>query len=142
MSRIIKKQKVVAHPMEKVLDIEEDTTVLESQEVIHTETVQAIQYDDKDMEIEKQLQEVYDTAMTQFEIQSGITELVEGKYAARNAEVAAQFLNTALNAVNTKATVKAGKDKLKTFASKDGTVTNNNLVVTDRNELLKILSKK
>lgn len=142
MSRIIKKQKVVAHPMEKVFDIDEETTIVEHQEVVPTEVVHAAQYDEKDMEIEKQLQEVYDTAMVQFQIQSGITELVEGKYAARNAEVAAQFLNTALNAVNTRATVKSNKDKLKSVAPKNGAVTNNNLVVTDRNELLKILGKK
>lgn len=130
--------------MEQVLDLEEGTTMVESQERVPTEAVQVAQYDEKDMEIENQLQELYETAMFQFEVQAGITQQVEGKYAARNAEVAAQFLNTALNAVQTRATVKSGKDKIKATAPKQsgGAVTNNNLVVTDRNELLRILGKK
>ena len=69
-----------------------------------------------------------------------ITAMVEGKYAARNAEVAAVYLNTALNAAKEKSGQKEHKDKLsvaKQNAGKPGTV-NNNLIM-DRNDLIKML---
>ena len=78
--------------------------------------------------------------MEAFDSQSDITAMVEGKYAARNAEVAAVYLNTALNAAKEKSGQKEHKDKLsvaKQNAGKPGTV-NNNLIM-DRNDLIKML---
>lgn len=132
------------HPLEGILDIEEGTTMVEfiepalPAEVVTLEGV----YDEKDAEIEEQLQEVFETAMTQFEIQSGVTEQVEGKYAARNAEVAVQFLTAALNAVQTKATVKSNKDKIIAKVVTSPVTAGGGTVIMDRNELMKVLEKK
>ena len=134
--------KEVTHPLEAAFNIEEGTTLVEYEEPEKTELVKHEEYDEKDIEIEDQFQEVYDRAMDAFEAQSDITEQVEGKYAARNAEVAAVFLNTALHAAKEKGGQKTGKDKLviaKTNAAKtSGDVTNNNLIM-DRNDILRML---
>lgn len=146
MARQIKKtEKAIAHPLEEMLDIEPETTMVEFVEpALPTEVIQVDGvYDDKDMEIEEQLQEIYEVAMTQFETQAGIVETVEGKYAARNAEVAVQFLTAALNAVQTKANVKGNKDKLTVKAlsgpAKEGA---GGTIIMDRNELMKALENK
>lgn len=144
MARQIKKtEKAVEHPLEEMLDIDSGSTMVEFIEPAMPAEVVTIDgvYDEKDTEIEEQLQEIYETAMTQFEVQAGVTETVEGKYAARNAEVAVQFLTAALNAVQTKANVKGGKDKLvvKALTSEPKT---GGTVIMDRNELMKALEKK
>jgi len=136
----ITKTKEVEHPLEGVLDITPGTTVVEYQESAPTDLVVHTDYDNKDAEIEDQFQEVYDKAMDAFDVQSDITDQVEGKFAARNAEVAVQFLNAALNAAKEKSGMKAHKDKLdvaKTRAGTPGTV-NQNLII-DRNDLLRTL---
>lgn len=138
------KEKTIAHPMEEIFDIPSGTTVVEYQEPITTELVAHETYDKKDGEIEEQLQEVFDKAMTAFETQSDISDLVEGRYSARNAEAAVQFLNVALTAVKEKSILKQHKDKLEVIKEKAKTPgkVENNLIVADRNEILKILAKK
>lgn len=128
----------VEHPMEEVLDIEPGTTMVEHVQR-STDLVEHVPYDNKDTEIEGQYQEIYDAAMDQFDTQSGEAELVEGKYKARNAEVAAQYLNTALAAVKGKADVKIHKDKISIDTVKAGTpkTLNQNVIVADRNDILK-----
>jgi len=131
----------ISHPMEGVLDIEEGTTVIQQIEPRRAELVHADEFDDKDVEIEEQFQEVYDAAMGAFDQQSIDTAAIEPKYRARNQEVAAQYLNAALNAAKEKSNMKQHKDKLtvaKVKAQNSGT-TNNNLIVADRNEILKHL---
>jgi hypothetical protein len=59
---------------------------------------------------------------------------------ARNAEVAAQYLNIALNAVNSRVDAKAKRQKARLAANGGApTTVNNNVIVADRNELLKQL---
>ena len=145
MARQIKKtEKQKEHPLEEVLDIEPGTTMVEFVEpAMPTEAVKIEGvYDEKDGEIEDQLQEIYESAMTQFEVQTGVCEEVEGKYAARNAEVAVQFLTAALSAVTSKANVKANKDKLVVKAmTSDPSAARDNIVM-DRNQLMKMLEDK
>lgn len=132
----------IEHPLEKVFGIEPGTTMLPS--IQRTTELAVVQtYDEKDKEVEGQMQEVYDAAMGAFETQSQETELVEGKYKARSGEVAVQFLNTALEAAKSKSTMKMHKDKMAATVSGNGPKTvNNNLVVTaDRNELLRSLKQ-
>ena len=128
----------IEHPMEEVLDIMPGTTMVEHVQR-STDLVEHRPYDDKDTEIEEQYQEIFDAAMDQFDTQSGEAELVEGKYKARNAEVAAQYLNTALTAVKGKADVKMHKDKISVDEAKAGTpkTLNQNVIVADRNDILK-----
>lgn len=131
----------VEHPLEDVFDIEEKSTELTTT-VRETELTEVEEYDVKDNEIETQFQEIYDCAMDAFDNSFSNTSEVEGKYKARNGEVAVQFLNAALNAANAKAALKKHKDKLTFDAKKAQTpqTLNQNLIVTDRNELLKHLS--
>lgn len=132
--------KAVKHPMEDILNIEPGTTLVE-QHHSSTKLVAHEDYDEKDVEIEDQFQEVYDAAFDAFEAQNGEAELVEGKYKARNAEVAANFLSTALNAAKERAEMKKHKDKLKSAApgGLGGASTVNNNIIVDRNELLKTI---
>ena len=145
MTEVIKKEKTIIHPLEEALNIERGTTVVEYNEVVPTELLPHETYDEKDNEIEDQLQEVYDKAMAAFDVQAEITDIVEGKYSARNGEVAVQYLNTALQAVNSKANLKQHKDKLEVAKEKISTPNKvqNNLIVTDHSDLLRqILNKK
>lgn len=130
----------INHPMESILDIEEGTTMMPAVKRT-TELVVSGQYDDKDDEIDEQFQEVYDLSLEAFEQQSQEAELVEGKYKARNGEIAAQYLNIALNAAKEKGSLKGNKDKLSLAAEKvtGAKTTNNNLIVGDRNDILKQL---
>lgn len=80
-------------------------------------------------------------AVKAFQIQCDESDIAEGKSKAELAQAASSFLNTALSDVNSKSNLKIQKDKLSMVARKasaPGTV-NNNLIVTDRNELLKML---
>jgi len=130
--------KIIEHPMEEVLDLEPGSTLIPAPPARSTEMVVADEYDNKDKEIEEQFQEVYDAAMDAYEQQAMDTEAVEPKYRARNQEVAVQYLNTALNAAREKAGLKQFKDKMLNDRKATGPKTvNNNLVVADRNEILK-----
>lgn len=134
----------INHPLETILDIEEGSTLMPRVEYA-PETITVDHYDEKDDEIDKQIQDIYNAAMSAFEIQMEEAELVEGKYKARNGEVAVQFLNTALSAARDKAGMKQHKDKVAVAQNKikGGPSTGNQqLIVADRNELLKQIFKQ
>lgn len=126
--------------MDDVLGIEPGTTVVEYQEREHTELTDCETYDDKDVEIEEQFQEVYDLALEAYENSAEVGQTIEPKYKARNDEVAAQYLTLALNAAKEKMSLKVNKDKLTQQAAKGGggNTTNNNLII-DRNSLMEML---
>ena len=143
MTEFTKVKKETDHPLEDVFEIEPYTTPMEVTTAVPQEVVTPENYDDKDTEIEQQLQEIYEAAMGQFEVTREEIEKVEGKYKARNGEVALQALQTALSAVQSKASVKANKDKLAIKQQTAGPSTlNQNLIVADRNELLKALGNE
>jgi len=136
----------IFHPLEEVLDIESGSTLLPQIER-ESETVATNEYDNKDREIDGQFQEIYDAAMAAFETQVQEAEMVEGKYKARNSEVAVQFLNTALAAAREKSGMKQHKDKVAVAQNKlvnKPSVVNNtqNNIYGDRNEILKALNKE
>ena len=132
-------EKTVSHPLEEVLDIEENTTVVPYKKA-STDLVLSEKYDQKDNELDGQFQEVYDAAFEAFENQSEEAELIDPKYKARNAEVAVQYLNTALQAAREKSNLKQHADKI-VIASKKGPSTVNNNLIVDRNELLRTLAQ-
>mgnify|MGYP006338186639 FL=1 len=70
--------------------------------------------------------------------------MVEGKYKARMAEVSATMLNVALSAVREKRQLKEHKDKLSNAPRAPGgsKTINHNLIVADRNELLRMMLEK
>lgn len=142
-TEIAEVEKPTEHPMEEVLELESGTTLVPHKERT-TELALSEHYDDKDSEIEGQFQEVYDAAMEAFDETAAESDLIEPKFRARNKEVAVQFLNTALNAAREKSTLKQHKDKVAVEVGKvqnSGKTVNNNLVVADRNELLKMMGK-
>lgn len=129
-----------SHPLEQVLNIEDGTTLVPCVEV-QTDLVQHTTYDEKDNEIEGQLQEIYDNAMTAHDNNMLDMSAIEPKYRARLGEVSVAYLNAALGAVREKISLKTHKDKINietAKAARPGTI-NNNLIVAERNEILKHL---
>ena len=127
---------LMEHPLEDAFDIEPGTTITTKTE---RTTALAIseQYDAKDVEIEEQFQEIYDAAMGAFEDQVAEAEVVEGKYKARNMEVATQLLTAALHAAKEKSNQKKEKDKNDIARNKTtNKVTNNNVFMGSHQELL------
>jgi hypothetical protein len=144
MSEKETKTKTIEHPLEEMFDIAEGSTMIEYEERMPTVLVDHNEYDEKDKELENQFQEVYDKAMDAFDVQSDIAETVEGKYSARNAEVAAAYLNAALAATKEKSSLKQAKDKLKVAEQRaanntGGTGAQGGFVVADRNDILEML---
>ena len=142
--------KPLANPLEAVFGMEEGTTdptvqydMIETQGNLPAASAEApIDHkDEDDLDIERKLNEVYDIALNTFQQQTAYTEIIEPRYAARNAEVAANYLNIALTAVNSKAKVKTDRKRANQafipFAQQNKTT--NNLIVADRNSILKML---
>lgn len=132
-----KNKKTIEHPLEDFFNIEKKSTEV----VVHernTELTKVDSYDDKDRELEEDFQEIYDKALDGYDDLSESVHTIEGKYKARLSEVAIQHLNTALNAAAQKAKLKELKDKLEHSNKKPPSqVTNNTLVVEDRNAFLR-----
>lgn len=131
-------EEITNHPLEEVFDIEPHTTIVVRQKKEPTILVDHNLYDDKDKEIEYQLQEIADTALEAFHNQSEVIDDVDSQFIARNQEVAAQYLNTALAAISKKADIKQQKDKL----SKIKTEKSNNNIIVSRNDLLRALHQE
>lgn len=98
--------------------------------------------DEDDIEVEKKIDEVYDAAMDAFKAQQGYLEVIEPRYAARNAEVASAYLNIALGAANSRAKVKTDRKRANQayVPYANGGKTTNNILVADRNEILKMIN--
>lgn len=145
--KIKKEEKMASHPMEDVLGIEPGTTVME-QHTFEIEPVQessVVDYDEKDIDIEEKLDDIYNLALNQVAVINDQMELIEGRYRAGLAENSAQMLNVALGAMRERSLLKQHKDKLQIATDKinikrgDKNITNNNLIVTSQNDLLKML---
>jgi hypothetical protein len=106
---------------------EPDVTELEKEERI------------EDLHIDAQLETIHDQAVIAFEKSARMAEEVDPKFAARNAEVAAQYLTIALNSVNSRVDAKFKRQKVRLAKNGAGkpTTLNQNIIVADRNELLK-----
>jgi hypothetical protein len=140
-------------PLESVFDVE--STEILPEDTMHgmvpkddymMTTTQAInpeghQDDSEDKEISTKIDDVYDKAIGAFEEQTAYIQVIEPRYAARNAEVAAQYLKIALDAAVTRANVKRDKRKSAGFIPFANTGSGNqNVIVADRNELLKMMN--
>lgn len=134
--------KTIAHPLEDAFGIPSGTTEI-SKNVVSTEVTEHSEYDEKDDEIDTQLQEIADFATAGYQDFQDEIDKVEGKYKARMGEVAKQYLDVALTAIDRKLKLKEHKDKIsvkKTVSAGKGAVTNNTLIVTgNRNDVLKQL---
>lgn len=139
--KVVKKEKLVEHPLETEFDLEKGTTLVDYAEVVPSEVLPMADYDGKDNEIEQKLEDIYSVAMGQVEIIGDEIERVEGKYKARVGEVTATMLNVALGAVREKRMMKEHKDKIAVKVKEAGTpqTLNQNLIIADRNEILRTL---
>lgn len=142
--------KPLAHPLESVFGIEEGSLDIQQEygvaEVPVPGQLEAAPVDHKDEDdvlIEKRLDDVYEVAIQTFQQQTAYTEIIEPRYAARNAEVAANYLNIALAAANSRAKVKSDRKRAnQAFVpyGPGGGKTTNNLVIADRNDILKMIN--
>ena len=115
--------------------------------IVAPEAHDVSEYDTKDLEIEDQLTEIQQRAIEAYETMIVAAQTVtDKKYAPENAEVAANFLNIALNAVKEKNSTKDRKDKI--AAKKAGTPNNataptsiTNNIVTDRETAMRLLKE-
>lgn len=132
------------HALEKFFNVPEESTEME-RVLVSYPLKKSGDYDDKDSEIEKEFHDVFRRAMEGYESLSDILDKVEPKYRARIAEVAATYLNTALNASTKRAGQKESIHKIKQKQQEidkkaSGSRTTNNIVFNgDRNEFLKFL---
>ena len=135
------KEKAIEHPMESLFGIEPGTTMVEYQHITPSESVPMPDYDQKDDEIEVKLEEIYSMAIVQAQALADSMEVAQGQHVARIGEVTATMLNVALGSVREKRMMKEHKDKLSPKSRADTQITNNNLIVADRNEILKMLAE-
>ena len=93
----------------------------------------------EDLHIDGQLETVHTNALIAFEKSARIAEEADPRFAARNNEVAAQYLTIALNAVNSRVDAKFKRQKVRIAAVSAGapSTVNNTVIVADRNALLK-----
>lgn len=104
------------------------------------QTPAVVEKDEEDVENDARFDEVYTAAIDTFNNQMAYTEIIEPRYAARNAEVAANFLNLALQAASAKARVKSDRKRATAFIPHAGGKTVNNTIVATREEILRMIS--
>lgn len=95
--------------------------------------------DDEDREIDSKIDTVYAAAIDAFNTQTSYLEVIEPRYAARNAEVAANYLTIALNAATARAKVKGDRKRSAQFVP----FSNNKLngtVVASREDIMNMLA--
>jgi hypothetical protein len=95
--------------------------------------------DAEDIEIDEKIDTVYTAAIDAFNTQTAFMEVIEPRYAARNAEVAANYLNIALNAASVRAKVKGDRKKSAQFVPFTNNKTNG-AVVASREDIMKMLA--
>lgn len=94
------------------------------------------------MVIDGKIDTVYTAALDAFNQQTQLTDIIEPRYAARNAEVAANYLNIALNAAATRARVKGERKRNNAFVpyGGQGGRGQNNVVVASREDIMRMIS--
>jgi hypothetical protein len=146
----------IENPLQKVFNMSEATSELDIEKdyaMVDGNEIQAAQgtfhpveppvdiKDEDDKLVEQRLDEVYDTAIKAFQDQTSYIEVIDPKYAARNAEVAANYLNIALQAANSRANVKRDRKRANQgFIPFPNAKKGPDLLVADRNSILKMLS--
>jgi hypothetical protein len=97
--------------------------------------------DAEDEQIDQKIDEVYTASMETFRNQMDHVEMMEPRYAARNAEVAASFLNIALQAAAARARVKTDRKRNSTFIPFNSN-NPNRTVTASRDEIMRMLASQ
>ena len=138
-----------ANPLDNLFDVEagDHNEMAEYEQITEAEVnalavqPEASVKDAEDIETDGKIDAVYDAALETFQNQMAYTEIIEPRYAARNAEVAANYLNIALAAATSKAKLKTDRKRVNAFipGAAGARVTNNTIVAT-REEILRMIS--
>lgn len=97
--------------------------------------------DEEDIATDAKIDAVYDVAMETFHNQTAMMQIIEPRYAARNAEVAASYLNIALSAATSKAKLKTDRKRALAFIpGAAGARVTNNTIVASREDILKMIN--
>lgn len=140
------KQQIFTNPLDELFNIEESTgdfmdSYMQVPESSVPVTAPAVsEKDAEDAENDRRIDEVYDLAIEAYKQQTEMVEIIDPKFAARNAEVAANFLNIALNAATSKAKIKTDRKRVGMFnpAAKNQSTTNN-VIVASQEDILRMI---
>jgi len=98
----------------------------------------------EDLHIDGQLDTIREAAMLAFEDQRKMSQESDPRFSARNAEVAAQYLNIALNAVDSRVDAKYKRNKIKLAKGEKGaqppTGRSTTVIIADRNAVLRAVT--
>ena len=143
----------IKHPLESVFGMEDGTVDIGAEygmveqpsggQLAQPDTAPVDLKDADDVLIEKRIDDVYDNAMQAFQNQTAYMEIIEPRYAARNAEVAANYLNIALAAANSRAKVKTDRKRAnQTFVpfNNQGGKTTNNIIMANREDIIRMMT--
>lgn len=138
----------ITNPLDELFNIlpsdleQEDYAVVTEGDIAKptTEPAAVPEKDAEDIEIDQKIDEVYDAAITAYNTQTAYTEMIEPRYAARNAEVAANYLSIALNAATVRARVKGDRRKSAQFVPFSNNTRPNGIVVASREDILNMIS--
>lgn len=144
----IKSQNPIINPLDELfntpptpsMEVQEYDQITEGELAEMQADTPAPEVDVEDVEIDKKIDAVYDAAIDAFNTQTSYTEMIEPRYAARNAEVAANYLNIALNAAATRARVKGDRKRNASFVPYANGQKANNVVVASRDEIMKMIA--
>lgn len=117
----------------------DDYQQVTEKDMVPTDVVPVAEKDEEDVEIDGKIDTVYTEAIDTFRQQMQYAEIVEPRYAARNAEVAANYLNIALSAAGMRAKVKSDRKKTNAFVPYAGK-NPNGAVVASLDDIMKIIS--
>lgn len=138
--------KNMENPLDTLFDVDPEEREMVEYEQASASEIAALaspagtpEKDAEDIETDRKIDEVYDQALGTFQNQMAYTEIIEPRYAARNAEVAATYLNIALSAATAKAKIKGDRKRIGVFIPNGNKVTNNTIVAT-REEIMRMIS--
>jgi hypothetical protein len=139
--------KTMNNPLDELFDVEgSDRNEMVEYDQVSEQEVAAMAApvdtpkDAEDIEVDRKIDAVYDAALETFQNQMAYTEIIEPRYAARNAEVAASYLNIALQAAATRARVKGDRKRAGQFIPGMGGKVTNNTIVATREEIMRMIS--
>lgn len=121
------------------MDIEPCSTNVERIEYEVADVIEHDEYDNKDMAIEGELDEIVVKALEGYNQFIDMADVGEARFKARMGEVGLQYLKLASDTIGKKASMKEHKDKLVVKKQTAGPKTVNQNVIVDRNDILKML---
>lgn len=137
------KQTKFENPLDNLFEIDDSLDPDESDyevATVQSAPTDPVEKDEEDVDTDKKIDAVYDAALEAYQNQTAMVELLEPRYAARNAEVAATYLNIALQAATSKARVKNDRKRVGQFIPGASNKITNNTIVASREEILRMIT--